>query len=359
MGKLLCILYTACFFYNVAYGKNYESVSAHIILDTFNKILPGYGNDFYNEDQPIIHPMALAHYTTSAILMENKEALSLGANQLLAIVSTDNKNNGVGWGLGFPFRTFKKYRSPNDITVNPAISIYGITDALVVEALLRAYETTGNILFREAAFNALNYYLHSFNRINDSEGFFWYSDQQNDRNFTVHNVTSMLMGVYAYAYAISGNDLYLAVATKCFNYLLKKHNQQGGWPYMSNKEGENFAVNDPVHNALTVQGFINYKKFAKSDVAITEILEDLDQLVSEMEIDSRLQLRAVGQVMYTLVEAGKPHSAHLIKKLILPKFYKKNGYFRWRLGDDESYVRDTAFLLAGIARLEQAEIKKY
>lgn len=133
--------------------------------------MPGYGNDFSNIDQPIIHSMALAHYVIGAALVDNKEAVQLAANQLLAIAYP--KNNGIGFGLGFPYRTFKKYRSQTDTTINPATAVYGITNALVVEALLRAYETTGNFLFRDAAFSSLNYYyLQSFNKICDSEGFF-------------------------------------------------------------------------------------------------------------------------------------------------------------------------------------------
>lgn len=355
MKKICCIIFAFQYlFSSIGYGNNFDLISANTVLHTFNKNLPGYGNDFFNVDQPVVHSMALAYYIIGAALVDNKEAVQIAANQLLAIAY--HKNNGIGFGLGFPYRTFKKYRSPSDTTINPATAVYGITDAIVVEALLSAFETTGNILFREAAFSSLNYYTStSFNNISDSEGFFWYSDQQNDRDFTVHNVNSMLMGAYAYAYAISGNTNYLEVANKCFNYLSKKRDQEGQLPYMTNKEGKNFASNDPVHLALVIQGFLNYKKFAKPDISVKKIIEDLDQLVNEMKINPRLQLRAVGQVMYTLVEAGKPNVAKLIYKSILPKFQKNEYFFRWRLGDEESYVRDTAFLLNGIARLEQAE----
>lgn len=40
----------------------------------------------------------------------------------------------------------------------------------------------------------------------------------------------------AYAYAISGNTNYFEVANKSCNYLLKKRNQEGQLPYMTNKE---------------------------------------------------------------------------------------------------------------------------
>jgi hypothetical protein len=88
---------------------------------------------------------------------------------------------------------------------------------------------------------------------------------------------------------------------------------------------------------------------------MTDALNYLDELAQDMIDSQNLWLRSVGQMLYTLADAGKLDTAKKIRLLILPKLDLGNGFFTWKIGEKQSFLRDTAFLFHGLARLEQAE----
>jgi hypothetical protein len=316
------------------------------VFNAIDKTLPGYGKDVAKTDAYLVHDMALGWYVVAAVERDDIAQARVAADQLLA-VRHKGGTGATGWGLGWAWDAF------GDGTINPAQAVYGISTAVAVRGLFDLYDATEEARYRDAAVEALRYfYERSFLRSTNSAGdvgVFWYSNQSYDRTWRVFNVISMLMGQYARAYAETGDATWKDVATLCFRYVWshRKTTATGlKWDY--EYSGSTYkSVNDGVHSSYIVQGMIDYEKYLPELYDITPAVDYL----SSYDPTGQL-VWSIGQLIFTLAEAGKTTRAEELRDNLLPA-YRVSGYtYGNKPADKNVYVREMAQLAAGLSRLE-------
>lgn len=319
------------------------------ILTKFDTVLPAYDYDTEIPTMQVSHDMALAEYLIATVRAGSMTEARVAADQLLA---TRKHGAATGWGLGFPWDAF------SDGSTNRGDTVYGITVALAVRGLFDFYDATSEVKYRDAALDALAYYRSS-SFINSSTGgvggFFWYSNRGADQgSTTVHNVTAMLMGQYARAYTYNGLADYVNVVERCQRYLWARRIVSGAliyWPYQTGPGGAG-GTNDPVHAAFIVQGWVDVNKYM---TPLYSYSQATDYIVAQAAgMTSGVQrLWGAGQMIFTLMEAGKTIEANDVRSNVLPRFpVDANGYYGWATNSATPYVRHTSYLLAGLARAE-------
>jgi len=191
VALLICLSTSYC--YRQSATPVFDRASGNLFPD-----LVGYGLDPRHQDVSRYYPMAYALYawaqaihakkTNSAHARSNAEI----AARWLINHSDLNGDSTVGWGLPFAWDAF------GDGSTNPANTVYGITTALSVYALLEVFDLTGKKEFLSTALDALDGYITYFTALPDGTGYFWYSERSDDSH-PVPNVSSMLAGAYAQA----------------------------------------------------------------------------------------------------------------------------------------------------------------
>jgi hypothetical protein len=195
--------------------------------------------------------MAYALFASATSLL----GLSVEAEAACAWLERDalKPDGRVGWGLPFAWDAFA------DGSVNPASTVYGITTALAVRALLDCRGAGPPA----SAITALEQYLTSRTVTSDGS-FFWYSDRPCDAK-CVFNVTSMLAGQYARLGRITGRKDFTDAALDAARYVYehRKPSEHGEyWEY-----GKDFArPNDAVHAAYTLIGLRDVQKALDLDI---------------------------------------------------------------------------------------------
>ena len=354
---LLISVLAGIFYADMAYAETETLTSKQIIGILPNKECLACGADYYTNSE-IFHPMASALIISTASLQNDIEMVNENSAQLLE--NATQRNNGIGWGIDFAWDAF------SDGSVNPKNTIYGITVAISVKALLDAYVKTKKPNLLENAIDALGYYSQ-FSTETEDGICFWYSDQRSD-DICVYNVSSMLMGQYARAGAISNNIVFKSLATKAFRRLIaniKVENAYSSlpyWPYSN----ENPQPNDLVHAVYTIQGIIEYQKAFRGDSvseAHVEYLTTFFQKEMPMEFSSvhklpsnrsekPARLWGLGMAIYTLSDLKKCDlSREFISKLDnyrTPSGFKNNPTIK-----NENEVRMLTHLSLGLAKFEK------
>ncbi|MHB2266548.1 hypothetical protein [Aliihoeflea sp. PC F10.4] len=173
---------------------------------------PGRGREAGVDDRD--EAMAYASIATAASIVGDRELAITAADWL---VSDAEKGDGrVGWGLSHAWDAFQ------DGTVNPADTIYGITQGFAVKGLLAVYELTGDELYADTARKALDYYLSAAGEYVEDGLVFRYSDQQADRPFEVYNIGAYLAPQYRKAADLLGSSHYESVAALTIQSLAAK-----------------------------------------------------------------------------------------------------------------------------------------
>lgn len=337
------ILLSIFIYLSVSSGCLYAEVEQYnplSLFNTFDSSLPAYGIDSAHQYQSIIHSMALGLYLKSAVILNKKLEAQNAAQQLLAIRYSKSKKE-PGWGLGFAWDAF------NNKKINPSHTIYGITVAICASGLFDIYDLTDEEQYKNVALEALDYYMEVAFKEKNELGFFYYSDSKYDKTYSVHNVTAMLMGQYARAWALTRDVKYKKIATSSMNYLWKekvKYLNTYKWHYSSVNNSEN----DEAHAAFIVQGFLDYKKYVDLMLSIQPIVDFLKYKVSLMPTNNKY-LWGAGQMIYTLTETGEKEFSEEIMLNVLPHFDLGDNHWSWKRHSQQEFLRHKAFLLVGLA----------
>jgi hypothetical protein len=208
---------------------------------------PGHGRDSSGAapTTPVHEPMAYGLFASSFTADGLLEPARASADWLVENQDLDG-DGAPGWGLPFPWDAF------NDGSINPEHTVYGITTAIAVQGLLDFYEATGEPKYLEVSVAA----LESYSTEKTGEGSFHYSRAPTDRT-PVHNVTAMLMGQFARAARLSGNQKLQDVSAQSYEYLMSvAHDDLEGlwWNYV---EGH-ARKNDLVHASYMVRGLADF-----------------------------------------------------------------------------------------------------
>lgn len=267
-----------------------------------------------------------------------------------------DQGTGFGWGLPFPWDAF------GDGTENPAATVYGITTALAVRSLLDVHSITSDDKYAEAARKALEYYASFFSTTEDG-GYFWYSDQSSDDR-EVHNVSSMLMGQYARAAQVWSRQDFRRLADLASSHLRKASSTSAlgvHWPYGADLD----RPNDSVHAAYTVQGLVDYLRYADERLNLARALNYLEGFVhggvvaefhpgaglSSDVLERPARVWGVGMLIYTLADAGRCGTARAAAESLGQYEFAPNRFAT--TPDESSFVpRSQAHVAFGLARLE-------
>ncbi len=248
-------------------------------LALFDERRPGFGLDTGVSDTPHEYPMAYALYASAEArrFLTTRDPAAF-ENAIRAaewlIDHRDLAGNGdVGWGLPWPWDAF------GDGTTNPPHTVYTITTALVIEALLDVFDACrcAQVANKEqicshligTALQAADTFLegHFDYYENSDEVVFWYSHSPED-SYHVLNVTSMFVGelqrLSRYVESREKRIVLELMADRGARYILNRTNidEKGNpfWYYLGDKRPSNAFVrpNDLVHESYLVYGLANY-----------------------------------------------------------------------------------------------------
>jgi len=255
-----------------------RGVSLYIrTLALFKEDRPGYGIDTGAEETAYDHPMAYALYasaearrflvTRDIFALENANRAANWLRNHGALAETGD----IGWGLPYAWDAF------SEGTINPPNTVYTITTALGIMALLDTYEacrvaSTKEELscedFLDIAIQAARTFLNGhFDQISSDEIVFWYSSLEQD-SYHVLNVSSMFAGqlqrLAQYISSPNERTVFEEFADRAIQYVLHRMivDEQGNcyWHYFGDKKPHNVAnrSNDLVHEAYTIFGITEY-----------------------------------------------------------------------------------------------------
>jgi len=217
----------------------------------------GFGPDVLlpnreSDDQP----MAVALYASAEALHflrtrtgASRDQAIAGANRLLGLAVDDEH---YGWGLGFPWQS-------EDGSTSPADTIYGITTALGVRALLDVYAVDRQDRFLQSATHALDSYRTQFTAVDASTGYFQSSGRATDEH-PVISVSALLAGQYARAAELTQNDAYATVARSAAAWVMAQQERSGQdilWLYRAGGTDPS----DGVNAAYIVDGLLQVEHF--------------------------------------------------------------------------------------------------
>lgn len=310
---------------------------ARATFGTFDAERPGFGPDMW-ATEPMDHDMAYALYASAAVKL-GETAQARKAADFLVAHAHDNAN-GVGWSLGYAYDACKT-NSPN----KPQ-TIYMITTAFGINALLDTYETTGDVTYRDKAREALNDQANYFRTSNVGEvgGFFPYSTSLADSECVIYNANAMQMGTYARASIVFGDASYNDIARRIYNYLWARRIEGTTGRYWYSGF-QSTRLNDAVHGFYIVQGFADFHKALGPR---QDLNPAIDYTVTKY-LPGFPNLWGVGQGIGTLTQVGRPVEAQAMKDK-LPAYEFAPNQYGYEVGGSTYFPRPMAHVLWGLAQ---------
>lgn len=327
-------------------GQSWHSIALDVMAQ-FDPVSPGKGTDAHTGELVLEHAMAYALYASSAKLLGMDDDATIACRWL----ENDAKkaSGAMGWGLPFEWDAFA------DGDPNPVDTVYGITTALSVKALVDC-SPPGEV--NQTAVLALEYYLRNATTKTADGIFFWYSDQADDAK-SVYNISSMLAGQFARVGMLLGREDFVEAARSAASDLLA-HRQEGKngfyWKYGADVD----RPNDAVHASYIVQGAIELKRWLDIDIGLQFSLMYLrkffrkglpyEYVKHEGLLPKRRKARArpwgAGMLLYTACESDDRHLRNLAEEGIRKVFPPKDD----AIGVKSSHPRHLAHIAIGLAR---------
>jgi len=314
--------------------------------------LAGYGFDPNHQDVARYYPMAYACYASAMAIHADKTGdydsrrnAEIAARWLVEHRDL-NKDGIVGWGLPFSWDAF------SDGSENPAHTVYGITTALCVYALLDVFDLTQKKEFLDIALAALDGYLAHFTVLENNTGYFWYSERAIDYQ-AVPNVSAMLAGAYARAGALTDREDFKKIALTAAQYVVG-HAIEGPrgtyWPYIVGRS----KPNPDCHAPYVVVGLANVRRFAGLNYDLSGAYEYLAAFIKPgkvttfVEGESPARSWGPGYLMYALCVSGR---GDIAKKIIpiLKTYEYSPGLYGLYPGEKVMFPRFQTHVLLGLA----------
>lgn len=226
----------------------------------------GRGPDPYQKDV-VEHSEAYSILATVFVRLGDAMAAKAAADWLMHDAV---KGDRRGWGLPFSWDAF------GDGTVNSKDTVYGVSVALGVRALIDICEFASEEKYCARAVEALEYYKQFFTRVDDG-GYFWYSDRAHDA-FDVNNVNALLMAQYARASFLFKRADYAAFAEQAFSHIWSNRKESDAgvwWSYGQNQ----LTPNDLVHAVMMVQGLVEFAYYAKRQLRTDGMVRYLEAFI--------------------------------------------------------------------------------
>lgn len=367
-------------------------------LQSFDLKRPGYGLDTGFKEEKLDYPMAYALFVSaeSHRYLQSKEdaALQNIITGVTWLIENKELSGDIGWGLPFAWDAF------GDGSVNNEHTIYTITTALVIQALLDATDAIHAAeqdvplepqVLIDTANSAIKTFLQGKFIRQDGELIFWYSVNPED-DYHVLNVSSMLTGQIqrlSQYLSIPESEALSLVADEGFSYVIERmvtdENGNIQWMYGGDDWPNDRAnrPNDLVHEAYVIQGIIDYVRYGgkKSElIQPNSLYKSLNRYLESENVyemprswqpnneafialsETSARLWGIGYAIYVtkLMEARFE-----IEPQLSSQFYcvAINNYFdsqRWYFKPDKQdrnlYPRQVAHILVGLASVYDEEI---
>lgn len=259
----LLVFFAGVYWYCSPFRKTLDQ-----ILISFDPTNPGRGPDAYKKEI-MDHAEAYAMIASLFARLEKAVDAKVAVDWLINDLS---KNNRKGWGLPFAWDAF------GDGSINSENTVYGVSAALGVRALIDVCELTQETHYCTKANEALDYYKQFFTNTEDG-GYFWYSDQGADASYDVYNVSALLMAQYARGSKVFHRADYMELAKKAFGHVWLKRNTDNlgvWWTYGQHRK----IPNDLVHAALMIEGISDFAKYASVSVELGDTIRYLEKFIT-------------------------------------------------------------------------------
>jgi len=342
----------------------------------------GFEGDDYYWKAKACYPMALGYFLRAACTLSFRfpgdAFFEETARDLITLILSRSNllraSRFHHWGLPFPWPTlgdtentlsgdfFWDEGNPLFTGLLPAHHGYGVTTAIVGQGLLDGYELTGRDDLPGVIEEVGRWCVEDCGfRMIDGKVFFNYSPAMSHQ---IYNGSALVAAFLARAGALLGHKRWVSLAGSAMELIAGMQDEEGGWVYARERQEieyhygynlESLAIyhqvtGDPIARAALILG---------ADYYWARLIDPNGRCYDNVDKDSETRLWAYGWAVSALdhvrsVTEDEKYSryagavaAYMMEHL----WHEESGAFRFRKGDEATYMRDEAHAAYGLARL--------
>ena len=252
------------------------------------------------------------------------------ADRIIALQQT--KWSGACWSYPFPWQARAFYQPANTPLIIPT--------AYCFNALLDAYELTGNSEYKETALSSSQFVINDLNRTYDGELFaFSYSPLDTS---VVYNASLMASQMLARSYSLTKSETLKNAAELSVKFCINRQQENGSWTYGAqpfHQWIDNFHTGYNLYCLVDYANFCNDQKFDKqiengfNYYLGTFFNEDgFSKYYNNQKFP--LDINNAAQLIITLDKTGKLNeNQYLIESVMsfaIENMQSKNGWFYYQ-----------------------------
>lgn len=192
-----------------------------------------------------LHKLSIAGDTRFGTSVEIENRIIELSELLLGLQSKGY--SGACWGYGFDWQSRAFFLPKHTPTV--------VATSFAVEALLSAYEVTGNLNYLTTALSSSDFVLNDLNRIHKEDDLFMFSYSPLDHQ-AVYNATLLGTKILSLIYSHTGNVTLKNASYKSAKAVCRKQNPDGSFPH-SDQVGQSWR--DSFHTAFKLESLMAYQ----------------------------------------------------------------------------------------------------
>jgi rhamnogalacturonyl hydrolase YesR len=263
------------------------------------------------------------------------ERITQLANLLVSL--KNDSYSGSCWGYNFDWQSRAFFLPSNTPTV--------VVTSFAVEALLSAYEITGNDKYLNTALSSANFVCDDLNRIQKPGGYFMFSYSPLDHQ-AVYNATLLGSKILSLIYAYTDDSSIKYLAQKSVYSVCEYQNDNGSFPH-SDQVGNSWR--DSFHTGFKLESLEAYRTLCHDNSVQTAIESGFEYWVSNyFDTDTGfafyydrakspdlVDLHCAGQALATFYKLGKVDEyVSLVDKIAqwpIDNMQSDNGYFYFQI----------------------------
>jgi rhamnogalacturonyl hydrolase YesR len=286
------------------------------------------------------NPKGLALFLSGYVNLAKLDGLDkhLGHINFFAAKLIESKSAGYSgncWGYNFPWESKAFYQPRFTPTV--------VASTFVANALIDAYEITGNHRFLGEGISTKDFILRDLNRTVKANGNFVFSYSPFD-NTSVFNASLLGARLLARVYSFTKDEELAETARKAIAYCCEYQNEDGSWFYSTLPFHQWI---DNFHTGFNLECMIDYRKYT-GDHSFDEYIEKGMQYYLKTFFDREgrsayynnslypIDIHAPSQLFVTLHKAGNFDENRQIAERVLQWTVKNmqspKGYFYYQKG---------------------------
>ena len=385
IATLLSVSLLVVFFWEANSGKaNNDQLSPSVIRSVYARLdpnHPGRGLPDYESDQPEDIPKSYAMVLIAELLRQEKgispelPSLHVKAGNWLLEHSRKSPDGRVGWGVPVAWDAY------GDGSINPEHTIYTISNAIVMQALLDWLDKSPSDAPRERIYQVLDAMIKPYldESVRTPEGLLPYSLMDSDRRYDTFNPAIYFAGQlqrYSWLVDESYGKKLREIADQTMRALIshRQQDQRGHWYWHYSVQEK--TPNDLPHASYIVLGIRDYLQHGGGLAKYFDWPAVRDHLFSFKRKDATLfawpdfskdivlpaRLYDIGIAMYVSCHEKtlKPLSHSLLESV---QYYRNSsgGYQKYPVGSGQDEKKGNrvvneyeAYLLLGLVSCERA-----